>query len=154
MIALILLAGVAAGAETSGSQREDRVATAPPAGTFLNPVLAGDWPDASIVRVGGDYYMTHTSGVYAPGLLIWHSKDLVHWEPVTHALKRFDGDVWSPDLVHHKGRLKKVFDSQNVSGYTAQTFGSFLSLRPGLYCAGEEAALFRNFKFQHLPEAK
>ena len=115
MIAMGLLAGMAAGAETAASHREDRMAAAQSAGTFMNPVLAGDWPDASIVRVGGDYYMTHTSGVYAPGLLIWHSKDLVHWEPVTHALKSFDGDVWAPDLVHHNGRFYIYYPTKGTN---------------------------------------
>ena len=48
-------------------------------GTFLNPVLAGDYPDPTILKDGDDYYMTHSSFDAAPGILIWHSKDLVNW---------------------------------------------------------------------------
>jgi beta-xylosidase len=44
-------------------------------GTYLNPVLAGDRPDPSVLRVGADYYMTHSSFFSYPGLLIWHSRD-------------------------------------------------------------------------------
>jgi xylan 1,4-beta-xylosidase len=51
-------------------------------GTFLNPILAGDHPDPSILKDGDDYYMTHSSFDAYPGLLIWHSKDLVNWAPV------------------------------------------------------------------------
>ena len=72
---------------------------------FKNPVVAGDYADPSIVRVGDDYYMTHSSMKWAPGLLIWHSKDLVHWEPVVRALKNYDGDVWAPDIVHQGGKF-------------------------------------------------
>lgn len=72
---------------------------------FENPVVAGDYPDPSILRVGEDFYMTHSSMNWAPGLLIWHSKDLVNWAPVTRALRNYDGDVWAPDLVHHNGRF-------------------------------------------------
>ncbi|MCE1197871.1 MAG: family 43 glycosylhydrolase [Marinilabiliales bacterium] len=74
-----------------------------PSGTYLNPVLAGDYPDPSIIRVGADYYMTHSSFDYYPGLLILHSRDLVHWERITHALHKVVGSVWAPDLVCHEG---------------------------------------------------
>lgn len=77
-----------------------------PAGvpTYRHPVLAGDYPDPSVVRVGNDYWMTHSSFNYAPGLLLWHSVNLVDWNPAGHALRCYDGDVWAPDLVFHGGR--------------------------------------------------
>lgn len=70
--------------------------------SFCNPVIAGDYPDPSIVRVGKDYYMTHSPFHYAPGFLIWRSQDLVNWTPVARALMQYHGDIWAPDLVHHK----------------------------------------------------
>ena len=66
---------------------------------YQNPVLGGDYPDPSIVRVGSDYYMTHSSFDYYPGLLIWHSTDLVNWERISHALHQYVGSVWAPDLI-------------------------------------------------------
>tara|TARA_R110002050_G_scaffold273113_1_gene417068 strand:- start:65173 stop:66714 length:1542 start_codon:yes stop_codon:yes gene_type:complete len=66
---------------------------------YSNPILGGDYPDPSIVRVGNDYYMTHSSFNYYPGLIIWHSTDLVHWERISHALTKNVGSVWAPDLV-------------------------------------------------------
>lgn len=69
---------------------------------YQNPVLAGDYPDPSIIRVGEDYYMTHSSFEYYPGLLIWHSTDLVNWKRVCHALHTNVGSVYAPDLVRHK----------------------------------------------------
>jgi beta-xylosidase len=74
---------------------------------FQNPLFAGDYPDPTILRVGGDFYMTHTSYSYAPGLVIWHSRDLVNWTPISHALpdmQGIQGEVWSPDMVEHQGR--------------------------------------------------
>ncbi|WNH11215.1 family 43 glycosylhydrolase [Thalassobellus suaedae] len=67
--------------------------------TYSNPILGGDYPDPSIVRVGADYYMTHSSFNYYPGLIIWHSTDLIHWERISHALIKNVGSVWAPDLV-------------------------------------------------------
>lgn len=67
-------------------------------------VLAGDYPDPSIFREGKDFYMTNSSFDYAPGLLIWHSTDLINWTPVTRAVNQYDGSIWAPDLVKYKGR--------------------------------------------------
>ncbi len=74
-------------------------------GTFLNPVLAGDYPDPSILKDGDDYYMTHSSFDASPGLIIWHSRDLVNWEPVGPALAAPLGTVFAVDLVKHEGRF-------------------------------------------------
>ena len=76
---------------------------------FVNPIFAGDYPDPSILRDGSDYYMVHSSFEYYPGLLIWHSKDLINWEPVTHALTKFVGAVWAPDLVKFNGKFYIYF---------------------------------------------
>jgi beta-xylosidase len=72
-------------------------------GYYLNPILGGDYPDPSVLRVGNDYYMTHSSFNYAPGLLVWHSSDLVNWQPLGYALPKYDGDVWAPELIQHQG---------------------------------------------------
>jgi xylan 1,4-beta-xylosidase len=69
---------------------------------YTNPILAGDYPDPSVIRAGKDYYMTHSSFEYYPGLLIWHSTDLFHWERLTYALHKNVGSVWAPDLVKYK----------------------------------------------------
>ncbi|HEY4324374.1 MAG TPA: family 43 glycosylhydrolase, partial [Mucilaginibacter sp.] len=66
---------------------------------YLNPIFSGDYADPSIMRDGDDYYIVHSSFEYYPGLLIWHSKDLINWIPVTHALYKYVGSVWAPDLV-------------------------------------------------------
>lgn len=77
--------------------------------TYTNPVLGGDYPDPSVVRVGNDYYLTHSSFDYYPGLLVWHSTDLVHWERISHALTRNVGSVWAPDLVYTGGKFYIYF---------------------------------------------
>lgn len=74
-------------------------------GTYLNPILAGDYADPTVVRVGNDYYMTHSSFEFAPGLLIWHSTDLVNWEPIAKALTEYAGNIWAPDLVYFEGQF-------------------------------------------------
>jgi beta-xylosidase len=73
--------------------------------TFLNPVFAGDHPDPSIMRDGEDYYLTFSSFDTYPGIVIWHSRDLVNWRPVTAALKTPIGSVWAPELCKHEGKF-------------------------------------------------
>lgn len=82
-------------------------------GYYTNPIFAGDYPDPSILRDGEDYYMVHSSFEYYPGLLIWHSKDLVNWEPVTHALHKYVGSVWAPDIVKCKNKYYIYFPASD-----------------------------------------
>lgn len=73
--------------------------------TYLNPVIPGDHPDPTVLKDGDDYYMTFSSFDSYPGIVIWHSKDLVNWSPVTAALTRNIGTVWALDICKHKNRF-------------------------------------------------
>ncbi|HEX5181529.1 MAG TPA: family 43 glycosylhydrolase [Allosphingosinicella sp.] len=73
-------------------------------GRFLNPLIAGDHPDPAILRDGADYYLTFSSFDSYPGLTIWHSRDLVNWQPRGAALSRNIGSVWAVSLAKHGGR--------------------------------------------------
>jgi beta-xylosidase len=84
-------------------------------GYYINPIFAGDYPDPSILREDNDYYIVHSSFDYYPGLLIWHSKDLINWTPVTHALHKYLGSVWAPDLVKYKSKYYIYFPANNTN---------------------------------------
>ena len=73
-------------------------------GTFLNPIVPGDHPDPTILKDGDDYYMTFSSFLSYPGLVIWHSTDLVNWAPIGPSLNHPLGEVWAVDLVRHDDR--------------------------------------------------
>ena len=87
-------------------------------GTFLNPVLAGDYPDPSVLKEDRDYYMVHSSFESTPGLLVWHSRDLVNWRPLGPALRSYVGSVWAPDLCKHAGRYYIYFPALNGNNLT------------------------------------
>ena len=55
---------------------------------FHNPVIKGGYPDPSICRVGDIYYMVTSSFSYFPGLPVFKSLDLVHWEQIGNAVSR------------------------------------------------------------------
>ncbi len=73
-------------------------------GTYLNPIIAGDHPDPTILKDGADYYMTFSSFFSYPGLVIWHSTDLVNWAPIGPALHKPLGTIWAVDLCKHNDR--------------------------------------------------
>jgi xylan 1,4-beta-xylosidase len=73
-------------------------------GFFRNPIVPGDHPDPTILKDGRDYYMTFSSFLSYPGLVIWHSTDLVNWAPIGPALHKHLGVIWAVDLVKHDGR--------------------------------------------------
>ena len=56
--------------------------------TLHNPILPGFYPDPSICRVGDDYYLVTSSFSFFPGVPLFHSKDLAHWEQIGHVLDR------------------------------------------------------------------
>lgn len=61
-------------------------------------VFPGDYPDPSIVREGQDFYMTHSSFTYYPGLLVWHSTDLKNWKPISRAVKDQKYSIFAPEI--------------------------------------------------------
>ena len=81
--------------------------------TAPNPVIPGCYPDPSICRVGEDYYLVVSTFEYFPGLPIFHSRDLVSWEQIGHAIDRADqldydgiassGGLYAPTIRHDNG---------------------------------------------------
>lgn len=84
---------------------------------FPKAIFPGDYPDPSILRDGKDYYMTHSPFYYAPGLLIWHSTDLMHWEPVCRALPEYEGSAMAPDLLKYQGRYYIYYPTSTGENY-------------------------------------
>lgn len=80
---------------------------------FHNPILSGFYPDPSICRVNDDYYMVTSSFAYFPGLPLFHSKDLVHWEQIGHGITSPEQlnykncetslGLWAPTIRYHNG---------------------------------------------------
>ena len=55
---------------------------------FKNPVLPGFHADPSVCRVGDDFYLVNSTFQYFPGVPVFHSKDLIHWEQIGACLTR------------------------------------------------------------------
>jgi len=79
---------------------------------YPKAILRGDYPDPSIMRDGDDFYMTHSPFTYSPGFLIWHSKDLINWTPITRAMPDLVGSAMAPDLLKHNGKYYIYFPAK------------------------------------------
>ena len=75
-----------------------------------NPILPGFHPDPSIIRVEDDFYLVTSTFEWFPGIPLYHSKDLKHWQLVDHLLKtpkqadllgvEQSRGVWAPGLSY------------------------------------------------------
>lgn len=100
--------------------------------TYRNPILPGFYPDPSICRVGEEFYLVNSSFEYFPGVPIFRSRDLVHWEQLGHVLTResqlpLDGipsssGIWAPTLRHHDGRFYLIVTFMRASGRPVHLF--------------------------------
>lgn len=90
-----------------------------PHSVIRNPVIPGFNPDPSFVRVGEDYYIVNSTFEWFPGVQIHHSRDLVNWHLIGHALTRRSqldlrgivnsGGVWAPSLSYHDGQFWLIY---------------------------------------------
>ena len=94
---------------------------------YKNPVLPGFHADPSVCRVGDDFYLVNSTFQYFPGVPVFHSKDLIHWQQVGNCLTRpsqldlsglytqanpelgwTNAGVYATTIREHNGRLYMV----------------------------------------------
>lgn len=81
--------------------------------SYENPVIRGFHPDPSICRVGQDFYLVTSTFEFFPGLPLYHSTNLVNWEPIGFCLtepeqldltdSRCSGGLFAPTIRYHDG---------------------------------------------------
>lgn len=101
-------------------------------GKYKNPVLYADYSDPDVCRAGDDYYMTASSFSSIPGLPILHSKDLVNWTIINHAIPRLipeeefikpqhGNGVWAPAIRYHNGEFYIYYGDPDYGIYMTKT---------------------------------
>ena len=95
-------------------------------GYFSNPILPGFYPDPSITRKDDTYYLVNSSFAYTPGLPVFESQDLVHWELAGHALNRpsqvtFENlhssrGIFAPTIRYHDGLFYIITTAVDAGG--------------------------------------
>ena len=96
-------------------------------GTYRNPIIYADYSDPDVVRDGDDFYLVASSFNCTPGLPILHSRDLVNWTIVNHALKNLPDPryaqvqpgqgVWAPAIRKHAGKFWIFFPTPDEGIY-------------------------------------
>lgn len=91
-----------------------------------NPIISGFFPDPSICRVGEDYYIANSSFEWFPGVPIHHSRDLMNWQLIGHALTQKSqldlrgvpdsAGVWAPSLSFADRRFWLIYTNVRNTG--------------------------------------
>src|SRR4051794_36180322 len=88
--------------------------------SYENPVIPGDHPDPSVIRVGKDYWATATSSEWGPQFPLLHSTDLVNWETVgsvfSHRPEWATANFWAPEISEYKGRYYVYYVGRERGG--------------------------------------
>ena len=101
--------------------------------TYTNPVLFADYSDPDVCAVGEEYYLTASSFNCIPGLPILHSKDLVNWIIIGHALQKLEpaelfdkpqhgNGVWAPSIRYHNDSLYIYWGDPDLGIFMVKTF--------------------------------
>ncbi|MBP7358517.1 MAG: glycoside hydrolase family 43 protein [Prevotella sp.] len=91
---------------------------------YLNPIMAGFYPDPSICRKGDTYYLVNSSFSFFPGVPISTSKDLVNWKQMGFVLDRqsqlplgrqkVSGGIFAPAITYNKKNKTFYMITTNV----------------------------------------
>lgn len=106
---------------------------------FQNPVISGFYPDPSVCRANGKYYLVCSSFQYFPGVPLFESEDLVNWKQIGNVLTRESqlpltgagnsGGIYAPTIRYHNGRFYMVTTNVNFGGnfyvYTDDIYGEW-----------------------------
>ena len=75
--------------------------------TYRNPVIPGDIPDPTVIRVGNMYYAAGTTSDFAPNYPLYESTDLVNWKQIGSVFKELPSwasdSFWAPELYYKDG---------------------------------------------------
>lgn len=89
-------------------------------GNYRNPVLPGDFPDPSVIRVDGAYWATATTSEWGPFFPILYSRDLVHWERRGAVFQQrppwATGNFWAPEIYEHRGKYLVYYVGRRKGG--------------------------------------
>jgi hypothetical protein len=95
-------------------------ASALPEVPYSNPVIAGDFPDPSVIRAGSEYFASATSGEWAPSFPLQRSTDLVNWTVLGALFDRppawTAGVYWAPELSLQDGRFRAYYTARRAGG--------------------------------------
>ena len=133
---------------------------------FRNPVISGYYPDPSVCKANGKYYLVTSSFHFFPGVPLFESEDLINWEQIGYCLTRksqvplddahSSGGIFAPTIRYNDGRFYMVTTNTTAGGnfyvYTDDIYGEWSEpiyvkqggIDPSLYFEDGKAFLTSN----------
>ena len=100
-------------------------------GTYTNPIIFADYSDPDVIRVGENFYLVSSSFAHTPGLPVLHSRDLVNWEIIGHAVQNLPSPifqtsqhgngVWAPSIRFQNGEFWIFYGDPDLGIFMAKT---------------------------------
>ena len=94
---------------------------------YTNPIIRGFYPDPSVCKANGAYYLVCSTFQFFPGLPLFKSKNLTDWEQIGHVLTRksqldltgagASGGLYAPTIRYHNGRFYVVVTDTGGKGH-------------------------------------
>ncbi len=106
---------------------------------YSNPIVRGMYPDPSVCRANGKYYMVCSTMMYFPAVPLFESDNLVNWRQIGHCLTRdsqvclegaeITSGIFAPTIRYNDGRFYMVttnaVDHRNFYVYTDDIYGEW-----------------------------
>ncbi len=106
---------------------------------YINPIVRGMYPDPSVCRANGKYYMVCSTMMWFPGIPLFESVDMVNWTQIGHCLTRKSqaelenteicSGIFAPTIRYNNGRFYVVttesMTNKNFYVYTDDIYGEW-----------------------------
>ena len=116
-LSLLLCISVLASCGSQKSKQNSQI------NTYTNPVIPGDFPDPSIIKVGDRYYAAGTSNNFAPNYPMLQSSDLINWKSIGRIFKELpewaSNDFWAPELYYDNDTFYVYYTAKRKDDGTA-----------------------------------
>jgi alpha-N-arabinofuranosidase len=93
---------------------------------YRNPVVSGFYPDPSVCKANGRFYMVCSSFQFFPGVPLFESDDLLNWKQIGNVLTRdsqlplegaaISGGIYAPTIRYEAGRFYMVVTNVSSTG--------------------------------------
>lgn len=109
--------------------------------SIQNPIIRGEFPDPSVIRVDGTYYACGTSNDWAPIYPIYSSTDLENWQFESYVFMEAPdwtmGSFWAPELFYRDGKFFCYYTARRKDGVSCIGVASTTDIGKGFTDHGE-----------------
>ncbi len=124
VLGLLGAAPLGAAGQVNPKNIKPKTTPTPPSFAIANPVLAGDYPDPSVTKIGNTYWATATSSNWGPTFPLLKSTNLTEWVLVGHIFPGArpawaDYYFWAPEISQANGKIYVYYTAHQRGGNVA-----------------------------------